>query len=110
MDNYNLHTKGAKDDTSKPRLDLVLGEFALPLYMVGKVGTFGANKYTDSGWVSVDNARERYSSALLRHYFKWKAGEDLDSDSGLPHVAHLAWNALAVLYFYIIDKKIDPME
>lgn len=88
---------GYKADKNKPRLDLVLGDFANALWQVGEVGTFGADKYADSGWLEVDNAIERYSSAMLRHYLKYKAGEGFDEESGFSHLAHVAWNALAIL-------------
>lgn len=96
----NLHIKGAKDDSTKPRLDLVLGDFKKAIWDVGLVGTFGAKKYTDRGWKEVNNGIERYLSAMLRHYFKFKNGEKLDSESGLSHLSHMAWNALAVLELY----------
>lgn len=92
--------KGIKLDIGKPRLDLVLGGFSRALYNVGMVGTFGAKKYTDNGWQEVDNGIERYLSAMLRHYFNYKSGNDFDKESNLPHLAHLAWNALAVLELY----------
>ena len=97
--------KGVKLDNGKPRLDLVLGDFSTALWGVGLVGTFGANKYTDRGWQEVDNAIERYLSALLRHYFNFKNGEENDKESGLPHLAHLAWNSLAVLELYMRIKN-----
>ena len=101
MNSEDLHQIGKKDDTNKPRLDLVLGDFATALWGVGLVGTFGANKYTDRGWHEVENGIERYSNALLRHYFNYKSGERNDRESGLPHLAHLAWNALAILQLYM---------
>ena len=97
----DLHKLGAKDDSAKPRLDLVLGDFATALWGVGLVGTFGANKYTDRGWHEVENGIERYSNALLRHYLNFKSGEINDRESNLPHLAHLAWNALAILQLYM---------
>lgn len=95
-DKESNHVPGAKDDMDKPRLDLVLGDFKKALWGVGLVGTFGAKKYSDRGWKQVDNAVERYLSAMLRHYLNYKNGEELDSESGLPHLSHMAWNALAV--------------
>lgn len=92
--------KGVKLDDGKPRLDLVLGDFSMALWLVGLVGTFGANKYSDSGWQYVDDGIERYSSAMLRHYLKHKSGERLDEESDQLHLAHMAWNALAVLQLY----------
>lgn len=106
----DLHKLGAKDDNHKPRLDLVLGDFHGALWGVGLVGTFGANKYTDKGWCKVPNAEERYLSAMLRHYLKYKLGEELDDESNLPHLAHLAWNALAVLQLHMENKIIEHKE
>jgi hypothetical protein len=88
---------GAKLDAGKNRLHLVLGSFSRALQEVGRVGTFGANKYTDNGWISVPNGIDRYTDAMLRHYFKEQDGEVADPDSGIAHAAHLAWNALARL-------------
>ena len=91
--------KGVKLDTGKNRLGLVFKGFALPLLEVGKIGTFGANKYTDDGWQTVENAQERYTDALFRHLFAHFNGEIIDPESNLMHLAHVAWNALAILYF-----------
>lgn len=89
--------KGVKLDSGKNRLSLVFNGFSNALWQVGEVGTFGANKYTDNGWQSVENPEERYTNALLRHLFKYYNGEEIDQESGLKHLAHLAWNALAIL-------------
>jgi len=91
------HEPGAKMDAGKTRLGLVLLGFARALEEVGKVGTFGANKYTDDGWVSVPNGQERYTDAMLRHVFATATGELRDQESGLYHDAHAAWCALARL-------------
>lgn len=91
------HAPGAKLDNGKPRHGLVLGAFSNALTEVAKVGTFGANKYSDNGWLSVPNGLARYTDAMLRHHFAEAGGEELDEDSGLRHAAHRAWNALAVL-------------
>jgi len=87
------HQAGAKLDANKNRLGLVFGGFANALLGVGKVGTYGANKYTDNGWREV--AVERYTDALLRHQMALLAGETID-ESGLRHVDQVAWNALAI--------------
>lgn len=103
--NIDLHVVGAKDDSVKPRTDLVLGGFSRALWEVSQVGTFGANKYTDNGWMEVPNGIERYLSALLRHYFKYRMGEVYDPESGLLHLSHLAWNSLAVLELYSRERE-----
>jgi hypothetical protein len=92
-----LHLPGAKDDAGKQRWGLVLGDFAPALAEVVKVGTFGAKKYTDGGWLQVPNGIKRYSDAALRHAAAHAMGELNDPETGLPHLAHVAWNALAVL-------------
>lgn len=61
--------KGVKLDNGKIRLGLVLGGFAKGLKEVGCIGTFGANKYCDNGWQTVDNGVKRYTDALFRHLF-----------------------------------------
>jgi hypothetical protein len=88
---------GSKLDAGKVRPALVLGGFARALLAVSAVGTFGANKYTDNGWITVPNGEERYDDALLRHWLYDKTGEKEDKDSLLLHKAHAAWNALAEL-------------
>ncbi len=107
VESKNLNVPGAKDDRSKPDLELVLGAFSKALLEVGEVGTFGARKYTRDGWLHVNQGIERYSSALLRHFFQYKSGELIDSDSKLHHLSHVAWNALAVLELMLRKAKED---
>lgn len=103
----DAHSPGAKLDAGKNDLDLVLGAFAGALLEVGKVGTYGARKYTRNGWREVPNGIGRYSSAMLRHYFL-EFQELRDADTDLLHAAHLAWNALARLQL-MLDMTI-PQE
>lgn len=98
---------GAKLDAGKPRLGLVLGGFANALMEVGKVGTLGAAKYSDNGWMTVPNAKERYTDAELRHCLKRLAGEIYDPEWGLLHLAHNAWNSLAILELELRRIKME---
>lgn len=91
------HTPGAKLDAGKNRLGLVFGGFALALEEVGRVGTMGAQKYTDNGWHQVPNGVERYTDAMYRHLLAEANGDGFDDASHLLHAAHAAWNALARL-------------
>lgn len=89
---------GMKFDDVKHRWDL------LPLDAVEsivEVMTFGANKYAPNNWKYLDNAESRYKAALLRHVAAIDKGEVKDPDSGLPHIAHAACNALFLLWFHI---------
>lgn len=95
----DAHEPGAKLDRGKNRLGLVLGGFSDALVAVGQVGTYGANKYSDSGWKAVLHGEGRYMDAALRHMLAHLGGERRDPESGLEHMAHAAWNLLAVLQF-----------
>lgn len=90
---------GAKLDSGKIRPRLIICDMATALQEVAKVGTFGAQKYSEGGWKSVPEAEKRYTDAMLRHILAEAAGEVVDGDSGILHAAHIAWNALALLEF-----------
>ena len=87
---------GIKDDKQKPMPRLVLGTMARALLEVSKVATFGAEKYSADNWLKVENGLDRYTDAKDRHRLEGAISE-YDSESGLLHAAHEAWNALAVL-------------
>jgi hypothetical protein len=93
----NAHVPGAKLDGGKIRPALVLGGFARALLEVSKVGSYGAVKYTENGWMQVANGETRYDDAKMRHWLYEKAGIDCDEDTQLLHAAHEAWNSLARL-------------
>ena len=102
------HQPGAKLDAGKPRAALVLGDFAHALAAVVDVGTFGARKYTDHGWLSVPDGAERYTDAMLRHWLAEHHGQPTDPQTDLLHAAHLAWNALARLELQLRALKAQP--
>lgn len=99
------HAPGAKLDAGKNRLGLVFLAFARSLEAVGAVGTYGANKYTDNGWIDVPDGINRYTDAMLRHLLKEAIGEVHDPDTGIVHAAHTAWNALARLDLMLRNKQ-----
>ena len=92
---------GLKNDIGKPSWTL------LPfraLSLVVDVLTFGAKEYARDNWQQV-KPEYRYEDALFRHYAAWRLGERLDPKSGLPHLAHLACNALFIL---ALKEGTDP--
>lgn len=93
----DAHAPGAKLDALKPRPELVQRGFANALACVTDVATYGAVKYTPDGWSQVDDGVRRYTDALYRHLSSHHRGETYDPDTGLHHLSHAAWNALAVL-------------
>ena len=74
-----------KYDNEKPRMDLL---DPLALDGLAKVLTFGAQKYADHNWRK-GIANSRLIAAMLRHLFAIMRGEDIDPESGLPHIDHL---------------------
>lgn len=93
---------GRKDDLGKLRYDLLPPN---ALREVVKVLTYGAAKYAPDNWQVVDDAKARYTAALMRHFEAWRDGETLDPDSRLPHLAHAACNALFLLWFELKGVK-----
>ena len=93
----DLHVPGAKDDKAKPMAGVLL-DFSRALQTVVDVGTYGAKKYTRGSWAVVPEGSQRYLDAMMRHLLAMDVDPDgLDKETGLPHLAHVAWNALAVL-------------
>jgi hypothetical protein len=68
--------------------------FPLAMRAVAACSAYGAKKYSWDNWQDVPDGVTRYGDALVRHLM---ADQDLDEESGLPHAAHAAWNALARL-------------
>jgi hypothetical protein len=102
------HASGAKLDGGKIRVALVLKAFSRALYAVCGVGTFGAVKYTDDGWLDVADAVKRYDDAKCRHQLKDWIGEEEDKDSSLWHLMHEAWGALAKLEKVLRERFESP--
>ena len=76
--------------------------------LIVKVYKYGAKKYGENRWQNLDNGYQRYKAALLRHLVAYEEGERFDRESGLPHLAHMAWNAIAMLYFDMVGKALRP--
>lgn len=89
-------SEGRKFDNGKPRVSLVMMSKAI--LEVAKVGTMGASKYGDHNFR--DGMKwSRIVDADLRHLLKYLDGELIDDESKLSHLAHHAWNALALLEY-----------
>lgn len=92
---------GAKLDAGKPQPSLMFEAFPLALLAVSGICTYGAKKYSRGGWQHVPNGIDRYTDAMLRHMLDTRFD---DPESGLPHAAHAAWNALARLELMLREK------
>lgn len=96
---------GLKHDGGKPRWSLLMRGCADALQAVVRVLTFGAQKYADDSWQSVQNGQQRYRDALYRHMNAIERGELADDESGESHWAHVATNAL---FLYELHKQEAP--
>jgi hypothetical protein len=76
---------GLKYDTGKPPISLVDPEF---IEGVASVLAFGANKYAADNWRG-GIAYRRLIDAAYRHLGAINRGEDVDTESNLPHIHHL---------------------
>jgi len=97
-----LGTGAAKHDADKTKWHLLPWRV---IEGVAKVMTFGANKYSENGWKKLAAAEDRYFSAMMRHKMLMDAGEYTDPDSGLPHWAHFACNAVFLGYFALKKEE-----
>lgn len=89
---------GYKNSMDDPRkIPLALIPPAL-VRQVGQVLGYGARKYAPNNWRKGMKWSEVYS-AMQRHLLAWQEGEDIDPESGLPHLAH-AGCCLAFLMEY----------
>lgn len=94
---------GTKYDDGKLRYDLIP---AYPMEQLAAVYTFGAHKYADYNWAK-GIKYSRLIAALFRHFWAFVRKEDIDPESGLPHLAHCLWNIATLLYFSKYRKDLD---
>jgi hypothetical protein len=87
---------GRKDDQGKIQAAIIFEDFPLALRELMKVATFGAQKYSRAGWKTVKDRQVRYADAKVRHQIDGML-EDNDGESDCDHLAHEAWNTLALL-------------
>lgn len=99
----NERGAGYKFDSGKLRMSLLPFD---ALECVVRVLEFGLSKgYKRGSWREVENGAERYLEALLRHVSLLLQGEVSDRESGLPHVYHVACNALFLCAFHLDEEK-----
>lgn len=82
-----------KHDSGKVRMSLVPPN---ALKQVAAVMTYGAKKYAPNNFLK-GTEYSRYLDALGRHWNDYNSGENIDPESKLPHLAHIACNAMILL-------------
>lgn len=86
----------------------------IPLHLFPETATIygalglldGMLKYGRSNWREAGVRASIYYDACRRHLNAWFEGEDLDSDSGLPHLAH----AIACIAILIDAESIGKLK
>ncbi len=92
-----------KFDNEKPRISLIPTG---PLIQIAQVLTYGARKYDAYNWTK-GMSWSRLIDAKLRHTIAFNAGQDLDPESGLPHLAHSICSDLFLLEFMKTHPELD---
>ena len=99
-------TEGTKYDEDKIRLDLVAPEF---LYAIAQVLTFGAKKYDDHNWKKGIKYQRIYR-ACIGHLLLWYGGEDLDPETGHPHLWHAGCCLMFLIYYEAYPEQFEEFD
>lgn len=101
--------KANRKNEGKAMVELIDPQFILG---IGQVLEMGARKYAKDNWKLSANTgdhsdfvRDRYGS-LLRHACLALEGEQFDDESGLPHMYHVAANAMFIAYYDRNEKEV----
>lgn len=94
---------GKRFDMGKSRMSLIP---FVALRAIGDVYAYGERKYAANNWLK-GMKWSRISDSLLRHYERFSMGEERDPESGLLHSAHIAWNAIALLTYELLQLGED---
>lgn len=94
---------GGMRDVKLARFDLIPpGPMILLAELFGK----GARKYSERNWEKGLPWNSPYQS-LMRHMHAFWAGEDIDEETGLPHVICAMWNAMVLAEFMNTHPELD---
>lgn len=96
---------GIRFNFGKLPMDLIPPDALIEL---AKVYKFGIEKgYPARNWEKGLSFRETYA-ALQRHAIAWLLKDDIDEESGINHLAHVAWNAFALLTYQL--RGMDSLD
>jgi hypothetical protein len=93
---------GVKYDQGKPRWSLL--DFQT-LSDVVAVLELGANKYGPANYKHVEPIR--YVDSVMRHWFAYLGGEELDPESGKSHLHHAICGLMFLDHFRREGKEIE---
>lgn len=96
-----VDNSGVKDKAGKPMMRLILPHAAEALV---RIREYGLKKYPNAdNWKSVP--KEDWLDAMLRHMMKYLDGEEIDFESGKPHLWHALCNLSYLVEMDCIERK-----
>lgn len=107
---------GAQKGSKRARFDMIPTD---ALTILAEHYGIGAEKYqpvvNDEHPNGIDNWRLGYQwslsyAAMQRHATQFWGGEDIDQETGSPHLAAVAWHALAMLHWSLNDELKDKYD
>jgi hypothetical protein len=96
-------TTGGEKGTKPQALDLVP---PMPLLKLAEHYAKGAEKYASHNWRRGYEWSKAYA-AMMRHALAFWGGEDLDPETGTPHMAAVAFHAFTLLQFAVDYPEFD---
>lgn len=96
-------TGGLKADGAKPPVDLLS---TAALLATAEVLGFGARKYATHNWRK-GIEWSRVLAAAMRHIIAFNAGQDLDPETGLSHLAHASCCIMFLLEYQLTHPELD---
>lgn len=94
---------GGEKGVKMERYDLIPVE---PLRLLAHHYGVGATKYEDDNWRRGYEWRKSFG-ALMRHLEAFRGGEDIDEETGSPHIIAVAWHAFTLSEFMRIHPDYD---
>ena len=102
----DLHIENPKDIAARDKCPLQLIPPVSERLIAGVLAS-GAAKYGPWNWRAKGIGLMTYIGAIQRHANAIRSGEDVDPESGLPHVAHIAATAAILMDAAEHEKLID---
>lgn len=100
------HNKGFKQDNGKPIVGDLLRVFSKTIMAIGDCMSYNSKTHPEpDDWKNLDNGQNRLTNAMIRHLLKYMNGTEFDEDDNIPHLVHVAWNALAICELYLMEKE-----
>lgn len=94
---------GGKKGRKLARFDLLP---AGPLFELAKHYGRGSRKYEDRNWEKGYDWSLSFG-AMMRHAWAFWNGEDIDPETGSPHLAAVAWHAFTLMQFSEQHPELD---